>query len=87
MGSLGYDRYPTGSRVEVWWPGDKKWYLAEVTETRTQLRTIRREKVLCREIYCLYALDGLDFWHSLHNTRVRVATTTTEDAASSSAGA
>ena len=33
---------------------------------------VKREKVLCREIYCVYELDGHEQWHSLHNNRVRI---------------
>ena len=34
------DRYPTGSRVDVWWPGDEEWYTASVLKTRTEPHTI-----------------------------------------------
>ena len=30
---MDVDRYPTGSRVDVWWPGDEEWYTATVLKT------------------------------------------------------
>ena len=65
------DRYPTGSRVDVWWPGDEEWYTASVLKTRTESHTIEGTKALCREIFCDYDLDGHMQWHSLHDDDVR----------------
>lgn len=67
------DPFNTGSRVDVWWPGDSCWYVAVVLTTRTTWHTIKRTKTLCREIFCEYELDGLMQWHSLHNNNVRSA--------------
>eukprot|EP00966_Prymnesium_polylepis_P267076 6170135-Prymnesium_polylepis.1 len=66
------DPFPTGTRVDVWWPGDKRWYRASVLKTRTAWHSILRTKTLCREIFCDYELDGVLKFHSLHNTKVRV---------------
>jgi hypothetical protein len=73
---LAYDRYPTGSRVKVYWPGEKQWYIAAVTSTRTEIHRVRKAQVKCREIYCVYELDGHEQWHSLHNNKVQAADTT-----------
>ena len=73
---LAYDRYPTGSRVKVYWPGEKQWYIAAVTSTRTEIHKVRKVQVKCREIYCVYELDGHEQWHSLHNNKVQAAVTT-----------
>ena len=67
------DRYPTGSRVDVWWPGDKEWYTASVLKTRTVPHTIDGTKALCREIFCYYDLDGHMQWHALSRCTGRVA--------------
>ena len=75
---LAHDRYPTGSRVDIYWPGERQWFTAQVTDTRTEVHTVKREKVLCREIYCVYELDDHEQWHSLHNNKVREAKTVTE---------
>ena len=29
------DPFPTGTHIEVWWPGDNCWYVATVLKTRT----------------------------------------------------
>ena len=68
------DRYPAGSRVDVWWPGDEKWYAAMVLKTRAMPHTIDGGQTLCREIFCDYDLDGHMQWHSLHNNDVRACT-------------
>ena len=65
------DPFPTGTRVDVWWPGDKRWYRASVLKTRTAWHSIQRTKTLCRELFCDYDLDGVMKFHSLHNTKVR----------------
>lgn len=76
---LDYDRYPAGSRVDVWWPGERQWFTAKVTETRTEVHTVKRTKVLCREIFCVYELDDHEQWHSLHNNKVRLCSSTHEN--------
>ena len=68
------DLFPAGSRVDVWWPGDRAWYEADVVETRTEPHKIKGTRVLAREIFCRYRLDGVEKWHSLHNNRVRART-------------
>ena len=68
------DRYPADSRVDVWWPGDEKWYSATVLKTRTASHTIEGAKTVCREIYCDYDIDSHMQWHSLHNNEIRVCT-------------
>ena len=69
------DRYPTGSRVDVWWPDDEEWYAATVLKTRTMSHTVDGAETLCHEIFFDYDLDGDTQWHSLHNHDVRVCTT------------
>ncbi|MDC0525364.1 hypothetical protein OAO87_00100 [bacterium] len=71
------DPFPTGSRVEVWWNGDKAFYRATVLKTRTNVHKIQGIQTLCREIYCDYDLDGHMQWHSLHNNRVRTGSAST----------
>ena len=44
--AMKVDRYPTGSRVDVWWPGDEEWYTASVLKTRTEPHTIDGTKAL-----------------------------------------
>ena len=68
------DRFPTASRVDVWWPGDNEWYVATVLKTRTMLHTIDGTKTLCREIFCDYDLDAHMQWHSLHATMYALLT-------------
>ena len=83
-GYTGYDSdiFPAGSRVDVWWPGDRAWYEADVIETRTEPHKIKGSRVLAREIFCRYLLDGVEKWHSLHNNRVRARTMMAERDAS-----
>ena len=58
------DSFPVGSVIEIYWPGDKLWYTADVLKTRVKGH---------REIYCEYRLDGHLCWHSLHNNKIRMA--------------
>ena len=76
MDAPGYNPFPTGSRIEIWWPGDKIWYTARVTGTRIELHKVRRRgaKVPCHEVYCVYELDNHEQWHSLHNNKIREKT-------------
>ena len=53
---------------------DRAWYEADVIETRTEPHKIKGHRVLAREIFCRYLLDGVEKWHSLHNNRVRART-------------
>ena len=71
------DQYPSGSHVDVWWCGDKQWFLAKVTDTRTSVRTIKGEKVIVLEIHCRYLLDEVEQWHAMHNTTVRFTSKST----------
>ena len=70
------DRFPTGSRVEVYWPGDEEWFAAAVLKTRTMSHNIDGAQTLCREIFCYYDLDLHMQWHSLHEDDVRTCSTT-----------
>ena len=72
---VSIDRFPIGSRVEVYWIYEKTWYSAVVTDTRTEHHTVRHKRTLCREIRCVYELDSHEQWHSLHNNKVRPADT------------
>jgi hypothetical protein len=72
---MDVDRYPTGSRVDVYWCDVEEWYAATVLKTRTVSHTIAGAKTLCREILCFYDYDGEILWHSLHNRDVRACTT------------
>ena len=74
--------YPTGSRVEVWWPGDQQWYVAKVTDTRIEAHKIKGARVPCQELFCHYELDDHKQWHSLHNNKIRAATATSQDSLS-----
>lgn len=69
------DPFPAGSRVEVWWKGDKAFYRATVLTTRTNCHKIQGIQTMCREVYCDYDLDGHMQWHSLHNNYVRTSRT------------
>ena len=40
--TMDTDRYPTGSRVDVWWADYEEWYAATVLKTRTMTHTIDR---------------------------------------------
>ena len=73
MDAADYNPFPTGSRVEVWWTGDRQWYAARVTDTRIELHKVKGAKVPCHEVYCVYELDGHEQWHSLHNNKIRTA--------------
>lgn len=72
---LADDRFPVGTRVDVWWPGDRAWFQATVRETRTAVHTVKKRKVICREIRCYYDLDAHAQWHSVHNNKIRHAAT------------
>ena len=53
-GCMDADRFPTGSRVEAYWPGDEEWFAAAVLKTRTMSHNIDGAQTLCREIFCYY---------------------------------
>ena len=72
--------FPKGSRVEVWWTGERQWYIATVTDTRLEPHRVKGKDVLCHELHCQYVLDGLEQWHSLHNNRVRHFVSKSNDA-------
>ena len=79
---MDVDRYPAGSRVEVWWPNEKEWYSATVLKTRaTAPHMTDGSGVICQELFCYYDLDDHIQWHSLHDNDVRLCTSpiTTED--------
>ena len=69
----GCNPYPCGSRIEIWWAGDRAWYAAHVTCERIEMHTLKGVKTRCYEILCHYELDDLTQWHSLHNNKVRMA--------------
>eukprot|EP00966_Prymnesium_polylepis_P236078 5459800-Prymnesium_polylepis.1 len=71
MDAPEYNPFPTGSRIQVWWSGDRQWYAARVTDTRIELHKIKGAQVPCHEIHCTYELDNHVQWHSLHNNKVR----------------
>ena len=71
MDAPDYNPFPTGSSILVWWPGDKMWYGAKVTDTRIELHKVKGAKVPCHEVYCVYELDYHEQWHSLHNNKIR----------------
>ena len=72
MDAPDYNPFPSGARIEVWWPGDKQWFAAQVTDTRIEEHKIKGAKVPCHEIYCVYELDQHEQWHSLHNNKIRM---------------
>ena len=65
------DPFPIGSRAEVWWSGESRWFIATVLTTRAVWHSIKRVRTLCREIFCYYPLDDHMQWHSLHNNKIR----------------
>ena len=71
MDAPGCNPYPTGSRIEVYWPGDRQWFGAKVTDTRITSYKIRGKNVMCHEVFCYYELDAHQQWHSLHNNKIR----------------
>ena len=71
MDAPDYNPFPSGANIEVWWPGDKQWFAAQVTNTRIEHHKIKGVKVPCHEIYCVYELDRHEQWHSLHNNKIR----------------
>ena len=71
MDAPDYNPFPVGSRVEVWWTGDKMWYAARVTDARIELHKIKGAMVPCHEVYSVYELDDHEQWHSLHNNKIR----------------
>ena len=65
MDAAGYNPFPAGSRVDVWWTGHKEWYTALVTKTRIELHRVKGLMVPGHEIYCVYELDQHQQWHSM----------------------
>ena len=74
MNAPGHNPFPTGSYVEVWWPGERQWYAAHVADTRIELHKVMGTKVPFHEVFCHYELDSHEQWHSLHNNKVRKKT-------------
>ena len=69
------DRYPTGSRVEMYWSKEKEWYAATVLKTRSESHVVDGAKTLCREILCDYDIGDRLQWHSMHVSHVRPCST------------
>ena len=44
--------------------------MAAVTDTRIKLHKVKTAQTECREIFCVYELDGHEQWHSLRSTVV-----------------
>ena len=65
------DPYPSGTTVQVYWEGEKKWYTGNITKTDVWRGPNGLSKQPRRQIHILYD-DGVDKVHSLHNTKVRV---------------
>ena len=69
--ALDYDKFPTETRVEVWGSGERQWFAATVTGSRTELHKVKGNRTACREIYCVYELDEHEQWHAIHNNKIR----------------
>ena len=72
MEDPGNNPFPTGSHIEVWWPGNRQYFAAQVTDTRIEEHKIKGAMVPGHEIYCIYELDKHEQWHSLHNNKIRM---------------
>jgi hypothetical protein len=70
--AMDTDRYPTGSRVDVWWAGDKEWYTASVLKTRTEPHTIDGTKALCRPCVTTVHLTEVELAHRDECVKVQV---------------
>ena len=64
------DPYPSGTTVQVYWEGEKKWYTGNITKTDVWRGPNGLSKQPRRQIHISYD-DGVDKVHSLHNTKVR----------------
>ena len=62
--AMDTDRYPTGSRVDVWWPGDEEWYTATVLKTRTEPHTIDGTKARCGDLLTMIPPPACNFLES-----------------------
>ena len=87
MDTSGFNPYPTGSNVDVWWPGNKAWYRARVTDTRINLHKVKGSMVPSHEVYCHYEIDDWEQWHSLHNNKIRSATAAAQEVSIGDGGA
>ena len=68
------DPYPSGTTVQVYWEGEKKWYTGNITKTDVWRGPNGLSKQPRRQIHISYD-DGVDKVHSLHNTKVRTVVT------------
>lgn len=65
------DRFPAGSRVDVYCASKKDWLAATVLKTRVEQHVVDGSKTPCRAIFCEYDAGDLIRWHSMHDTSVR----------------
>ena len=68
---LETDVYPVGSCILVYWSGERQWFKANVTDSRTEVHKVKGVKISCREVFCRYDEDGHEQWHAIHNNRIR----------------
>ena len=64
--------FPIGTRVEVFWTGENKWYSGLVTDSVVKKGDVYGKRKYRREIEVHYDDDNLKVRHSLHNNTVRI---------------
>jgi len=74
--------FPIGTRVEVFWTGENKWYSGLVTDSVVKKGDVYGKRKYRREIEVHYDDDNLKVRHSLHNNTVRIEHTSTVGRAS-----
>ena len=71
---LQIDWYPVGTRVDVWWCDEQRWFAAEVIATCLKTQRVKGIAEQVRSITCRYDEDQQVHTHSLHNNIFRAAT-------------
>jgi hypothetical protein len=68
------DLHPVGSRVELYWYGEQRWYRGTVMDTRLRKGQVHGASIQRREIQVRYDEDESLLWHALCDYAVRAVT-------------
>ena len=65
------DLWPVGSRVEIYWTGEREWYIGTVTKSFVRRSLLAGRRVPLREIEVRYDFDNQKLTHKLNGTMIR----------------
>ena len=65
------DLFPVGTRVELYWYGERVWYKATVIDSAVRKGKVHGNLLARREIKVKYDADNIVMWHALSDCSVR----------------